>query len=296
MMNKKIEIISMLNVIIILITAIVTICGICSFNTEFSYNTVNQYGQSIQMWGTGVYAHDSFFKTPIFIGSDFTILTGILPLAVLVFLKMQLKPKLEIFIQNLAVMSILLYYTASIAFGVTYNQLHLLYIALFAACFYCVCFLFAKLNVAQISQKKVCEYNIPKGVNTYLVMSGIALFVAWLPDILTSLFNGTSLDLIEVYTTEITYVLDMGIISPLMFLTLYLINQGSFIGYVLLRMILKVCIGVGIMLPIQTVFQMIAGISLPIPALVTKMLIFVILALFAAFFEYRLKQKTKYIE
>lgn len=296
MMNKKVEIISVLNVVIILLSAIVTICGICSFHTEFSYNTVNQYGQSIKMWGAGVYSHDSFFKAPIFIGSDFTILIFILPFAVLTFVKMQLKPKLELYIQNLAVMSLLLYYSASIAFGVTYNHLHLLYIALFGACFYCVCFLFAKLNAAQINQEKVCEYNIPKGVKTYLVILGVALFVAWLPDIITSLFNGTSLDLIEVYTTEITYVLDMGVISPLMFLILHLTNQGSFIGFVLLRIILKVCIGIGIMLPIQTAFQMMAGISIPIPALVTKVLIFVMLALFAAFFEHQLKRETKYIK
>lgn len=295
-MNKKVEIISVLNVAIILLAVIVTICGICSFNTGFSYNVVNQYGESIKMWGAGVYAHDSFFKTPIFIGSDFTILFVILPLAVISFVKMRVKPKLELYIQNLSVMCLLLYYSASIAFGVTYNYLHLVYMALFGACFYCVCFLFAKLNSVQRNQQKMCEYKIPMGVKTFLIISGIALFVAWLPDVITSLLNGTSLDLIEVYTTEITYILDMGIISPLMFLTLYLTDKGSFMGYVLLRMIFKVCIGIGIMLPIQSAFQIMAGINIPIPALVTKAMIFVILGGFAAFFEYRLKRNTTYIE
>lgn len=296
MMNRKVEIISVLNVVIILLSAIVTICGICAFHTGFSYNTVNQYGESIKMWGAGIYAHDSYFKAPIFIGSDFTILIFILPLAIITFAKMHLKPNLERYIQNIAVLCLLLYYSASIAFGVTYNHLHLLYIGLFGACFYCVCFLLAKLNTVEINQKKICEYHISKGVKGYLVISGIALFAAWLPDIITSLMNGTSLDLIEVYTTEITYVLDMGIISPLMFLTLHLTNKGRFIGYVLLRMILKVCMGIGIMLPIQTIFQIMAGISIPIPALITKMLIFVILALFAAIFEHQLKRKTRYIK
>lgn len=292
-MNQKVEIISVLNVVIILLSAAVTICGICSFHTDFSYNTVNQYGEIIKMWGAGVYAHDSFFKAPIFIGTDFTILIVILPLTIWTFLKMLLNPILEFYIQNLSAVSILLYYSASIAFGVTYNQLHLLYIVLFGACFYCVCFLFGKLNDAQMNPQKVCEYKTPKGVKTFLVVSGIALFVAWLPDIVVSLFSGKSLNLIEVYTTEITYVLDMGIISPLIFLTLHFTNQGSFKGYVLLRMILRVCIGIGIMLPIQTAFQMMAGISIPMPALVTKVFIFIILAIFAAFFEYQLKRETR---
>ena len=98
----------------------------------------------------------------------------------------------------------------------------------------------------------------------FLVTAGISLFVAWLPDIIASILNKTSLDLIEVYTTEITYVLDMGIISPLMFITYYQIKRGKFIGYVLIRMIFKICMIIGIMLPIQSFFQMLAGVSIPI--------------------------------
>lgn len=93
------------------------------------------------------------------------------------------------------------------------------------------------------------------------MIAGISLFIAWFPDIVTSIINRTSLELIEVYTTEITYVPDMGI-----------------------------------MLPIQSVFQLFGGISIPFPALITKIFIFVILAVFAVYFEYYLKRKTQYIE
>mgnify|MGYP002514502582 CR=1 FL=1 len=51
---------------------------------------------------------------------------------------------------------------------------------------------------------------------------------------------------------------------------------------------------VGIMLPLQTVFQLMAGISVPIPALCTKVLIFVMLAGFALYFEHKLKKNTIY--
>lgn len=293
-MNKSIRSISVLNSFIILLSVIVTVCGIGSFYTGYSHETVNQYGEIIKMWGAGIYANDSYFKTPIFIGSDFTILVAVLPLAVITFLKMRVRPVAENYIQYLGFMSLLLYYSASIAFGVTYNRLHLLYIALFGASFYCVGLLFVKLYAIQCNQKEVCRYHISNGIKAYLLIAGIALFAAWLPDIITSLVNGTSLNLIEVYTTEITNVLDMGIISPLMFLTWYLLNRGSFMGYVLLRMILKVCIGIGIMLPVQSAFQMMAGISVPIPVLITKVLIFVMLSLFAVIFDHRLKRETRY--
>ena len=89
-------------------------------------------------------------------------------------------------------------------------------------------------------------------------------------------------------------MLDMGIISPLMFIAFFLVRKGSFIGYVLLRMILRVCIYIGIILPMQTVFQLLAGVDLPIPALITKVGIFVALAFFAALFEHRLKKGTEF--
>lgn len=100
--------------------------------------------------------------------------------------------------------------------------MHLVYILLFGLCFFTVCFKAAKLYTIGIRQRRVCSYPFTKGMKAFLLIAGIALFVAWLPDIITSIIRGTSLELLEVYTTEITYVLDMGIISPLIFITYYL--------------------------------------------------------------------------
>ena len=294
-MNKRKPLFKVLDILIVILLLIVTIIGICSFNTSHSYEFVNQYGDSIQMWGAGIYAHDSYFKAPIFIGSDFTILLFVVPLSIVTFLRVLKEQSIENYICSFGVVSLLLYYSASLAFGVTYNGLHLVYIALFGVCFFSACMLLAKLHTVGVRQGKVCTYHFTKGIKVFLIVAGISLFVAWLPDIIMSITSRTSLELIEVYTTEITYVLDMGIISPLMFITYYLIRHEDFIGYVLLRMIFKICMCIGIMLPIQSVFQLLAGISIPIPALITKVLIFVIMALFATYFEYYIKRKTKYI-
>lgn len=295
-MNKGKVVLGALNIVIILLLLIITICGISAFNTSYSYEIVNQYGESIQMWGAGIYAHDSYFKAPIFIGSDFTILIFIVPLTIITLLRNKKVSAIEYDIRVFWIMSILLYYSASLAFGVTYNGLHLVYISLFGLCFFTVCFKLAELYAIGIRQKKVCSYQFTKGMKAFLLIAGIALFVAWLPDIITSMIRGTSLELIEVYTTEITYVLDMGIISPLIFITCYLAKREYFIGYVLFRMILQVCVVIGIMLPVQTIFQLAAGISIPIPALITKVFIFVLLAVFAVFFDYRLTRQTKFAE
>lgn len=199
-------------------------------------------------------------------------------------------------IRMFEILSLLLYYSASLCFGVTYNSLHLVYILLFGILFFSTGIIFLKLHTVSVRKQKVCSFYVTKGMKIFLLTAGIALVVAWLPDIIISIVRGTSLELIEVYTTEVTYVLDMGIISPLIFLTYYLIKYGYFIGYVLLRMLFRICMVVGIMLPVQTFFQLAAGISIPVPALITKVFIFILLAIFAAFFYYRLKQGTEFAE
>lgn len=279
--------------IAVFLLLVVTICGVCSFNTVNSYEAVNQYGSSIKMWGSGIYAHDSYFKAPIFIGSDFTILIFVIPMAALSFIKAGKTPSIEHCIRIFGVWSLLLYYSSSLAFGVTYNNLHLIYIALFGVSFFGTVFVLAKLHTASMQNGNSFPYLATKGMKVFLIISGIALFTAWLPDIVTSIVKGTSLELIEVYTTEITYVLDMGIISPLIFITYFLAKRKSFMGYVLIRMIFKICAVVGIMLPIQTIFQMMAGIIIPVPALVTKVFSFMMLAVFAVFFEHQLKCRIK---
>ncbi len=297
MQKKRTVILSILQTIIILLILIITISGICSFDSSCSYEFINQYGNHVRLWGAGIYAHDSYFKAPIFIGSDLTILVFVIPLALVNFHKIRKEESIENHIGCFGMLSVLLYYSASLAFGVTYNSLHLLYIALFGICFYSVGIIFIKLHTVSISGKgKNFKYPFTKGMKAYLFMAGISLFAAWLPDIAASIVRGTSLELIEVYTTEVTYVLDMGIISPLMFLTCYLAKKGNFMGYVLLHMIWKVCMCVGIMLPIQTIFQLMAGISIPFPALVTKVFIFVLLAVFAVYFECHLRGKVNFNE
>jgi hypothetical protein len=97
--------------------------------------------------------------------------------------------------------------------------------------------------------------------------------------------NKRPLALIENYTTEVTYVLDMGIIAPLSFVCLYLLKQRKGMGYVLLDMLLTLCIVIGIMLPIQTLFQLKAGIELPLAAVISKIASFCLLALFAIYFK-----------
>lgn len=286
-MQKRLKGIDLVIICIILLLIVITIAGLASFRTDKSFEITNQYGDIVKIFGNGIYAHDSYFKAPILIGSDLTMLFLVVPMMIIALIaeikNRTMKSKLFL----TALTATVFYYAASIAFGVTYNSLLLAYIALFS------CSLFALIilvkNISTVDLRKIQKWNLPsKGLSVFLLLTGIALFIAWLPDIIISLLNGKSLTLIEIYTTEITYVLDMGILSPLMFICLFLLKKKDGLGDIVLAIILLLCSIIGVMLPIQTLFQALAGIEIPVPALITKIGIFVVLAAFATYYNTKL--------
>ncbi|OPX87319.1 MAG: hypothetical protein A4E53_02501 [Pelotomaculum sp. PtaB.Bin104] len=60
-----------------------------------------------------------------------------------------------------------------------------------------------------------------------------------------------------------------------------------------MSIMLIVCSIIGIMLLTQTVFQVLAGIDIPAPALITKVGSFVVLAIFALYFNLRLFRSVR---
>jgi hypothetical protein len=125
------------------------------------------------------------------------------------------------------------------------------------------------------------SFEMKKSDAAFLVFSGISLCVAWWPDIIPTILNGTSLKLIENYTTEPTYVLDLGIISPLCFISLILMKKKDSFGVVLYAILLQSIIVVAVMMITQSAVQFASGVEIPLPALISKSIIFVILGLFA---------------
>lgn len=282
--DKSLHIVS---IIIIILGIVTSSAGLLYKTAGKAFNYVNQYGDTVKIYGQGLYAHDSILKASGFRGTDFTIIFIVVPLLVITLVLDIKKKSLKSRMALTSVISVFTYYSASIAFGVTYNGLQLIYIALFSFS------LFGLITaIAGIDTKKLEESikgTIPyRGIYIFLVLTGIALIAAWLPDIIGPLAAGRSLQLIEVYTTEITYVLDMGVVGPAAFICLYKLKKRRGTGYILLNMLLTLCIIVGIMLPVQTVFQLSAGIRLTAQSAATKIGSFVVLALFALYFDIKL--------
>jgi len=281
-MNKQLHILSIL---IIVLAVIISGFGLFYKTDGLPYDFINQYGDTVKIYGNGIYKYDSYFMAPIFKGTDCTILFLVIPLSIIALLFDIKKNSIRTKLFLTALIALFVYYSASISFGIVYNILFLLYMALFSCSFYGLIIGFIVLNKYDI-KVSVNIYNT--GLKIFLIFYGLSLFVAWLPDIIVSLINQRSLDLIEIYTTQITYMLDMAIISPLIFICLYTLRKRKNIGYVLFGIILTILSIIGIMLPIQSIFQIAHGIDMPLPAIITKVGLFVLLAIIAICYEIKL--------
>jgi hypothetical protein len=282
--DKRITAVDVLVIISIIITAIITITGATSFRTGKSYDFTNQYGDAVEIFGNGIYEHDSLFKAPIFIGTDLTILVLVLPMLVIALVKEMRKRTLKTKLTLLSVLATLFYYAASISFGVTYNRYFILYIALFSCSMFSIFVLVKNIDSNRIKESR--SWKLPtRGIVAFLMGTGLILMFIWLSDIISALIAGKPLSLIDVYTTEITYVIDLGLISPLCFVCIYLLKKKEGLGDILLAILLKACIIIGIMMIPQTVFQLLAGIDIPLPAMISKSFSFTLLAVFALIFN-----------
>ncbi|HAN20062.1 MAG: hypothetical protein A2Y15_05205 [Clostridiales bacterium GWF2_36_10] len=282
-MKQKLYFLSMLTIILLII---VSTAGILSLDFSKSYDVINQYGDTVRIYGYGIYSHDSFFKAPILIGTDYTILIIAVPLFIITFLQNIKNFSQKSELKLLSLYSVALYYSASLSFGVAYNRLHLIYVALFSCSLFGIFHQIRKIDISKFRK------GTTRGLNIFLILTGVALIAAWMPDIIPTVISGESLNLIEVYTTEITYVLDMGIIGPLCLICLYLLKKKDGLGTILLASILKLCIFVGFMMVSQALCQIASGYETTVPVLVTKTGSFVLLAIFALYFNQKLYKET----
>jgi hypothetical protein len=71
-------------VVLIIFLAIITSGLGLFYKTDGQpFNFVNQYGDTVKIYGNGIYKNDSYFMAPIFRGTDFTILFLAIPLLII---------------------------------------------------------------------------------------------------------------------------------------------------------------------------------------------------------------------
>ena len=155
----------------------------------------------------------------------------------------------------------LLYVYATYAFGVAYNPLFLVYVALLAASLFGFIAAFAATDRAALAAA-AADPGLPhRFLSRFLLSSAAVTAVVWLQPLVTALLRGTAPALLDVYTTPVTYALDLAVITPAAALAGLLVRRRDPLGYLLAAPLLVTIVLLLPAIALSTALQAAAGIS-----------------------------------
>lgn len=130
-----------------------------------------------------------------------------------------------------------LYTYTSLSFLASYNQLFLVYVALFSISLYTFVYGLLSLNVKTIKES-ISPGKTSKIAGAFLIFSGAMVALMWVKMIVDSLLTGIAPAALESYTTLVIQALDIGVVFPAMLIAGILIIKGKEWGYALVSILL----------------------------------------------------------
>lgn len=275
--------------IIAALTAIVSSCiGFFYTNGGGPRIVQNIYGQRVTLFGDGIYANDSILKASTAKGTDVvSILAGLMLLIMIIFFK---HSRAGALIQA-GLLSIILYASAYVTVGVNFNRLFLLYVLQFGSSAFAFVISLKHITNTEPYDKGIYEQHMT-GTGIFLIISGCSALI-WLMFVLPATITGKPMENIEIYTTEPTFVFDLGIILPSSLSCGIMLIRKIRNGYRFAPVLLTLFTGVGACVISQTVVQTALGIHLPIGQLLGLVVSFVIIGTFSTVLNYRLLKYAK---
>ena len=224
--------------------------------SPFAFTTL--HGQSVDVYGQGIYRYDTIFFSAGFRGNDAVTIFLEIPMLILAILLYQ-RGYLRGGFLLAGSLTYVLYNAFSLATSAAYNSLFLLYTFTFTASLFAFGILWSQIDFAALP-KQLLPKMPARTSAIYLIIAGSITTLLWLSDILPSLMKGDPPALMGPYTTSITYFMDLGIITPLCILAGIWLLRHDTRGYLIGFMLLYLLALMGFIVIGQTVFQINAGI------------------------------------
>ena len=223
----------------------------------FTFTTL--HGETVEMYGQGIYRNDAAFRAPIFRGTDAITLFVCVP-ALLIAAFLYGRGSLRGGILLTSMLFYFLYNSASLAFGAAYNNLLLVYIASFSISLFAFIMAFTSIDL-QVLAERTAPTLAHRGIAIFLFIAGMSLLV-WIMDIVVALTQLSIPAQLGPYTTEATYTLDLGIILPTAYLAGVLVWRRSPLGTLLAAIVITLNVSIGLVVASQSIMQALDGIFL----------------------------------
>ncbi len=221
-------------------------------------------GDAVQIYGRGLYANDSVFKSGATRGADLVTMFLAVPL-LLVTLLAYGRGSTRGALLLTGALSYFLYVYATNAMSVAYNQLFLLYVALFSLSFFAWFLLFTAIQ--PLAQRFIMQLPF-RGIATFLLVCAALTGYVWLEPIVTALAGGTHPALLGHSTTMVTEALDLALIVPGCVVAATLLWRRDRRGLIVAMPLLVLLLLIGPSVAAMTYFQVADGIIFTVPQIV----------------------------
>jgi len=249
-----------LGAVVALLAIAATVVGLATSSGAGERTFTTARGATVHLYGTGLYKLDTVFSGAGQRGTDVVTLALGVPLLV-VCLVLYRRGSLRAGLLLVGAFAYFLYVYTSLALGYTFNQLFLVYVAVFAASFYGLVLLLRGLDLGTLSAATLAR--LPRrGPAAFMFVSGAVVLVVWLQPVITALLNGDAPARTDGYTTAMTFALDLAVIAPALFVCGALLWRGRPLGYLLGFPLLGIIMLLGPAIAAQTVSQAQAGVKL----------------------------------
>jgi hypothetical protein len=245
--------------------------------SPFSFTTLR--GLEVMIIGQGLYHYDTQFRAPIFRGTDAVTFFVAVPLLIGCMLYAR-RGSLKSSLLLAGVLSFFLYNAASLALSAAYNPLFLVYIVYFSVSLFAFILAFTAVDRAALAAS--ISPRLPrKRIAAFLFVAGLSVMV-WLIEAVAALTGGMPApDSLASYTTEVTSVIDIGVIFPTVYLAAILLLRRAPLGYPLAFVMITLNAIIGLVVAMQTIFQSRVGIALTVFQTAAYVAPFILMSLIA---------------
>ncbi|MGG3468261.1 hypothetical protein ABES02_12360 [Neobacillus pocheonensis] len=223
------------------------------------YKHYSIYGESVAIYGRGLYQHDSAAMAAQAIAQDYVTLFLAIPL-LLVSLYMTRKGKIRGKLLLAGTLGYFLYTYASYSFLSMYNSLFLVYVSLMSVSFYAFVLVMMSFDIPSLPLFFSNKLPI-KLIGIFLIFLSVVFSLMWLGKIVPSLIDRTPPDGLQHYTTLVIQALDLGFVIPLGILAGVLLMKRKPFGYLLSSMMIIKELTLLTALSAMVLFQILAGIE-----------------------------------
>lgn len=268
--------------VIAMLSSIAAGIGIFSRGGEGVSSFTTLHGNTVEIYGRGIYQNDTLFTAAAFRGTDIVTICLVIPLLLISYYFYR-KGSLKAQIFMIGILFYFLYNGASLTFSAAFNSMFLVYTALFSASLFATIYALVGIDTRDLAER--IQPGFPqRGMAIFLFFAGIGTLFLWLSELIEPILSGTAPEMVGPYTTMFTHGFDSAVITPAAVLAGVYLLQRKPAGYLLSVPILILCTLIGIVVIGQTISQTLEGIVFPVGVYIGMIGSWVVMGAFAIYF------------